>query len=87
FVAQIDTESLGLAIIALGGGRKMMGDVIDHSVGLEMLVRVGDQVDRGQPLVRVFSKTPETVRDQILNAIQIAGHSTPLPLIVDRIAS
>lgn len=87
FVSQIDTEALGLAIISLGGGRKVMGDPIDHSVGLEMLVRIGDRVERGQPLVRVFSKSPESVKSQVVNAIQISEASEPLPLIVDRIVS
>lgn len=85
FVSAMDTEALGLAIISLGGGRKVMGDPIDHSVGLEMLVRIGDKVDRGTPLVRVFSKTPELVRAQILSAITISEAATPMPLIVDRI--
>jgi pyrimidine-nucleoside phosphorylase len=85
FVSAMDTEALGLAIISLGGGRKVMGDPIDHSVGLEMLVRIGDKVDRGTPLVRVFSKTPDSVRSQIQSAITIADAATALPLIVDRI--
>ena len=51
----IDTEQLGLAIIELGGGRKVMTDKIDHAVGLEMLVRIGDRVEAGQPVVGVFA--------------------------------
>ena len=54
YIAAIDTESLGRVIIELGGGRKKLGDKLDMSVGLEMLARLGDQVDAGQPLVRVF---------------------------------
>ena len=45
---------LGVAIIELGGGRKVLTDAIDHSVGLEMLAKIGDRVEQGQPLVRVF---------------------------------
>ena len=79
-VSAIDTESLGLAIIELGGGRRQMGDVIDHSVGLEMLVRLGDAVNFGMPLVRVFSKHPEVVNTAIFGAITISdvGHAPEL---------
>jgi len=31
-------------IIELGGGRKKLGDKLDLSVGIEMLVRLGDRV-------------------------------------------
>jgi pyrimidine-nucleoside phosphorylase len=55
WVVTIDAEALGLGVIDLGGGRKRQGDPIDHSVGIEMLVRLGDQVESGQPLMRVFS--------------------------------
>jgi pyrimidine-nucleoside phosphorylase len=54
FVTSMNVENLGLAIIEMGGGRKKKTDAIDRSVGLEMLVRLGDSVERGQPLVRIF---------------------------------
>ncbi len=53
FVSQIDAASLGLGLIELGGGRKRRGDAVDFSVGFEMLARVGDRVEAGQPLLRV----------------------------------
>jgi pyrimidine-nucleoside phosphorylase len=55
FVTEINTERLGYAIIDLGGGRKQLGDKLDHSTGLEMLVKLGDTIEIGQPLVRVFA--------------------------------
>ena len=84
-VAAIDTEALGLAIITMGGGRRTMGEQIDHSVGLEMLVRLGDHVDAGQPLVRIFSRNPESVASQIRSAIRIDSTGAVPPLIRERI--
>ena len=84
-VSAFDTEVLGLAIISLGGGRRRMGDPIDHSVGLEMLVRLGDVVRRGAPLVRIFSKHPDIVTTMIRQAITITDHGHAPPLIVERI--
>lgn len=86
-VAAINTEALGLAIIAMGGGRRKMGDPIDHSVGLEMLVRLGDRVAAGTPIVRVFSNQPESFRRDIQQAITIDDTGISPPLIVDRICS
>jgi pyrimidine-nucleoside phosphorylase len=50
----MDGQRLGYAVIALGGGRKVVGQAIDFVVGLEMLCRVGEKVTSGQPLVRVY---------------------------------
>ncbi len=69
-VSDIDTEQLGLAIIELGGGRKVLSDKLDFSTGLEMLVRLGDRVERGQPLVRLFAN--EAQREIATQMIQAA---------------
>lgn len=87
-VSSIDTERLGIAIIELGGGRKQMGDKIDHAVGLEMLVRIGDPIKRGQRLARIFGppEKVDRVKPLIVDAVTIqAEPCQPLPLIVERI--
>ncbi len=55
YLQSIDGQRIGHAVIALGGGRKFVGQAVDPVVGLEMMVRVGEKVERGQPLVRIFS--------------------------------
>jgi pyrimidine-nucleoside phosphorylase len=88
YVSSIDTEQLGVAVIELGGGRKVMSDCIDHSVGLEMLVRIGDRVEGGQPMVRVFSSAEKfgKVREAIGCAVTMVEQPVAAPrLIVERI--
>jgi pyrimidine-nucleoside phosphorylase len=84
FVNSIDTESLGWIIIDLGGGRRTLTDPIDHSVGLAMLTRIGDEVAAGQPLVRVFA--PSSKFDEVLPrlraAITIGDAPTESPLLI-----
>jgi pyrimidine-nucleoside phosphorylase len=86
-VAAIDAQQLGKVVVELGGGRRVKTDTIDHSVGLQMLVRIGDEVEAGQPLLNVFAKrdAADIVCDKLSEAITIAD-SPPsrLPLIVDR---
>jgi pyrimidine-nucleoside phosphorylase len=89
YVSAIDTERLGYVIIHLGGGRKQLGDKLDFSVGLEMLVRLGDPVEARQPLVRVFAQPDAIhhVQRDLLAAITIGDNPIdPPPLIVERIA-
>lgn len=88
FVTAIDTAQLGWSIIELGGGRKQMSDPIDHSVGLEMLVRFGDEVSRGQPLVRIFAPPTKAaaIHPKLESAFTFADEPQPMPpLIVERI--
>jgi len=89
YVASIDAEKLGQAIIAMVGGRQKIGDALDHSTGIEMLTRLGDPIDAGQPLVRLYAKpsVAERVRPMLLEAIHLADEPPPLgPLILDRLA-
>ena len=50
-VSDIDTRALGVAVIELGGGRAKPTDTIDHSVGLTDIVRIGQVVRKGDPLL------------------------------------
>jgi pyrimidine-nucleoside phosphorylase len=87
FIQHIHTEQLGYAVIALGGGRQRADDKIDHSTGLELLVRIGDQIAAGQPLVRIYSQQPESARQQILNAFELSDEpaTAHLPLVHSRL--
>jgi pyrimidine-nucleoside phosphorylase len=90
YVTRMDCEAIGQSIVVMGGGRWQTTDRIDHTLGLEMLVRIGDEVEAGQPLVRVFATPSVTdrVRDSLQEAIIIRPERpAPLPLIVGRIVS
>jgi pyrimidine-nucleoside phosphorylase len=87
FVAAIDVEALGYEIIHLGGGRRVMSDAIDHSVGIETLVSIGDRVESGQPLARVFANGEEGQRARtVLPAhFRLQEEYVPRPpLIIER---
>lgn len=88
FVSRIKAETLGLAIVELGGGRKFLADAIDHSVGLEMLVRIGDRVETGQSLIRVHCREQQAdgAKSLLRSAIAIRQQSVKGPdLIAERV--
>jgi thymidine phosphorylase len=87
-VSAIDTQQLGQVIIELGGGRKRLGDKLDHAVGLEMPVRLGDEVEPGESLALIFAKPDAAakVHAHVLAAITVSDFRVdPPPLIVERI--
>jgi pyrimidine-nucleoside phosphorylase len=88
YVTAMNCEQLGMALIEMGGGRKKLGDKVDHSIGLELLVRLGDRVERDQPLANVYapSHKSSTGIQMIGEAITIGEDPIdPPPLIVERI--
>ena len=54
-VSSIRTRELGLAVIELGGGRRVASDVIDHRVGLSGLLGKGTHAAREMPLCFVHA--------------------------------
>ena len=79
FISATNCEQLGTALATLGGGREKKEDTIDHAVGLEFRKRIGDRVEKGEPLVTIHynsgAKLPEA-RNLIAASYQI-GESAP----------
>jgi len=69
-LTQLDGQRIGQAVIELGGGRRKLSDRVDHQVGLEMLVRLGDTLVCGQPLIRIFARSTatRTAAEQLLRS-------------------
>jgi thymidine phosphorylase len=55
----VDTRALGLAVVALGGGRRRASDRIDPRVGLTHIVPLGARVRAGEPLLRVHAASAD----------------------------
>ena len=56
-VAAIDARQLGIAILELGGGRRLVADKIDPWVGLSGLKRVGATLAPGEPVAIIHAQT------------------------------
>lgn len=57
YVQSIDTRAVGLAVVALGGGRMRVNDPIDHTVGFSNVAGLGEYVDHDRPLAIVHART------------------------------
>ena len=81
YVASIDAEVLGRASVEIGAGRAVKGAKIDHAVGFVLRAKVGDRVERGQPLTEVHARTQEAA-DDALSAIVAAYELSQEPVRV-----
>ncbi|GAB5489803.1 MAG: pyrimidine-nucleoside phosphorylase [Phototrophicaceae bacterium] len=83
-IATVTADDIARSALALGAGRQAKGDAIDYSVGVEVLVNVGDAVQDGDLLVRIHANSEETLKSAqsyIDSAISITDDAVdPLPL-------
>jgi pyrimidine-nucleoside phosphorylase len=84
-------EPIGVACVALGAGRARLDDVIDHSVGVEIVARQGTEVRTGDTVLLVRFQTDEQLaRSSLLleQAVEITDSpSMARPVILERIVS
>jgi pyrimidine-nucleoside phosphorylase len=53
YISGTNCERFGIALAILGGGREKKEDAIDHAVGLQFHKRIGDRVEKGEPLATI----------------------------------
>jgi thymidine phosphorylase len=88
-IASIQTRAVGLAVVALGGGRTRPQDAIDHGVGFTDLAELGAEVDGGRPIGIVHArseKAADAAAKALSAAYEIGEAPAPLPPVLERIA-
>lgn len=83
-LSQVHARSVGEASVILGGGRAKKSDSIDHAVGIVVHHKVGDRVQKGEPLFTVHADDQSKLAEA--RKMTLAGHTfstdvvEPLPL-------
>lgn len=62
WLAALPARAVGMALVDLGGGRRVKGDPIDRTVGFELPFSVGDRVSRGEVWAVVHAASEEAAR-------------------------
>ena len=68
-VQNINAEEVGLAAMSLGAGREKVDSKIDHAVGFVLLKKVGDKVNKGDPLLIIHYNDGERIKE-VLESVQ-----------------
>ena len=55
YVESMDTLNIGWAAVELGCGRRQKDDILDPTAGIEFMAKIGDKVQKGDPLFRCFN--------------------------------
>jgi len=85
YVQNIYADQIGYNAMLLGAGREKKGDTIDLAAGIMLHCRIGDYVDKSQPIASLYSNSMEKLdRTQhvIETAITIGDEAVQPPALV-----
>jgi len=83
-ISQVQARSVGEASVTLGAGRAKKSDPVDRSVGIIIHHKVGDKVEKGEPLFTIHANDETKLAE--VREVVLAAHSfsddvvAPLPL-------
>ena len=87
-ISRIDAKAIGMAVVVLGGGRRMPSDRIDYRVGFDNLAMIGDKLDKKTPIARIHASemgAAEEAEKRLISACKIGGEFNKNPLIYEKV--
>ncbi|WP_337028700.1 thymidine phosphorylase [Pantoea eucalypti] len=89
-VSSMDTRALGLAVVAMGGGRQRASDSIDYSVGFSEMITLGERADAQRPLAMIHASSQDKWQQAAaaVKAALVLGDSAPAetPVVYRRVS-
>lgn len=65
YVSKIEAKNIGQAVVNIGGGRLKKEDKVDYAVGIEVMKKIGDKVEKGEPLVYIHANDKQKAENQV----------------------
>jgi pyrimidine-nucleoside phosphorylase len=91
FLASMDCKQVGWAVQRLGAGRAKPGDPVSAHAGIESHAKLGDKLEKGQPIFTLFSEDPILLDEpeQMLRETLVIADSRPAiqPLVRETITT
>ncbi len=91
FLARLEARSVGVAAWRLGAGRAKKEDPVLASAGIVCLVKPGEPVSKGQPVLELHTDDPsrlERAREALRGAMEVTPEAPVVassPLVIERI--
>jgi thymidine phosphorylase len=91
YLRRLDAKAVGVAAWRLGAGRARKEDPVDAAAGIVCLVKPGEEVEHGQPLLELYTNSADRFDGALAalgGGIEIGAEPPPhRPLIIERIGS
>ncbi len=81
-ISAMDTRAIGMAVVGMGGGRRVATDRIDYAVGFDQFIRLGEIADSNKPLAMIHARNEEQwqqAANALQSAIKVGGDYLPTP--------
>jgi pyrimidine-nucleoside phosphorylase len=87
YVKFINSEDVGIASMMLGAGRATKEDKIDHEVGIELHIKVGDKISKGDKLFTIYSNkdSVDEVKQKLVNSIEYSTEKVEKPNVIHKV--
>ncbi len=88
YISKLDALLVGEGLRALGGGRLTQEDVIDPSVAIQLMHKVGSRVSLGEPVIRVFYNSEKKLADSLEyldSCLEISNNAKKRKLILENV--
>ena len=85
YVHGLDARIIGTCVVKLGGGRQVIEDAIDYRAGVELYAKIGDFVEKDQPIAHISSdieRSLEPIARNILSAFLIREERVERPDLI-----
>ena len=82
FITSMNCREIGMAVVDLGGGRKVATDSIDYSVGLSDFAHIGDFVDLQTPIATIHASSEQDAKEaseKLLSNIDFSNEKPEIP--------
>jgi pyrimidine-nucleoside phosphorylase len=87
YIHSLQTEKIGIAGIHLKAGRAVSTDPIEPTAGIEFHVKIGDFIEKGQPVFTLHGANPQLfpmVQEHLLTCVQIAREKIEKPHLIQK---
>ena len=89
YLTRLDAMGVGVAAWRLGAGRAAQGERVQEGAGVRMHAKPGDQVVAGQPLLTLYTDTPERFAraiEALDGAYEVGSEEpAPVPVVLEKI--
>ncbi len=91
YLSSFKNAEIGLRLVDLGGGRKVTGQKIDHSVGFDFHKKIGDKIKKGEPILTIYHHAKQNplvkkiVKDFQEDIISISKSKVQKPKLISKV--
>lgn len=88
YLGEVRADVLGTVAMLLGAGRETVESTIDPTVGLELLKKAGDRVEKTEPIVRLYYRDQwrlEQALEMLPNAYAFSDRPVSPPVLIHKV--